>query len=185
MSANPTQPGGMTDDLVVFDLETTGLDPRAHEILEIGAVRLAPDLKELGAFSIKIRPSHIETAMPEALAVNGYTPERWADAAPIQETLKRFAEFGAHAMLSGYNITLDWEFLHAALSTNDIPSAFPYHRLDVFSLAFAWAVKRGITVPLDLQSICRQLSIPPPPEPHQALEDARAAAALLRALWQL
>lgn len=180
MTTNPT--GSTADDLLMFDLETSGLDPRVHEILEIGAVRLTDDLRQKGEFVCKVQPLNIAAAMPEALAVNGYTAEQWRDAVPIRQALEQFVNFGDGAMLAGYNLAFDWEFLHAALSVNDIPAAFPYHRFDVFSLVYEWALKRGISTPLDLQSVCRQFGITPPPTPHRALEDARAEAALLRAL---
>jgi DNA polymerase III epsilon subunit-like protein len=62
--------------LAFIDLETTGMDPLKHEIIEIGCLLAKLDDKgqyvELESFELKVKPEHIETAEQEALRVNGY-----------------------------------------------------------------------------------------------------------------
>ena len=44
------------DEWVVVDLETTGLYPRKDRIVEIGLVRVAPDGRELDAWTTVVDP---------------------------------------------------------------------------------------------------------------------------------
>lgn len=63
---------------VWIDVETTGLDPLVHEIIEL-TVRYEPRKGCANpAWHAKIKPEHIETAEPKALEINGYTEEKWA-----------------------------------------------------------------------------------------------------------
>lgn len=59
----------MTDRPLAFtDVETTGLDPHIHEIIEIGLVLVEhKDLTVVEELNLKIKPEHIETATAEAL----------------------------------------------------------------------------------------------------------------------
>lgn len=68
-------------DLVFVDVETTGLDPERHELLEVAAVRVHPHtLEPLDHASARVRPGRLADANPRALEVNGYTDEAWRDA---------------------------------------------------------------------------------------------------------
>lgn len=175
----PIQP---TPDFIVFDLETTGFDVRKHEIIEIGAVRVSSDLKEIrGTFEERIRPLHIERAMPDALVVNGYTPEMWQDARILREALEAFCAFGRGGMLAAYNITFDWAFLHVALLESALEAPFEYHRFDVFTLAYEYMLVHGDSR-MTLRAMCEHFKVPVPPEPHRALADAQAALDVFKAI---
>lgn len=64
--------------IVVVDLETTGLNPDDHEILQIGALKVDErTLAVIDAFEIKVKPQHIDTAEESALEINRYDPELW------------------------------------------------------------------------------------------------------------
>lgn len=173
----PTHPS-----IVVFDLETTGLDPERHEIIEIGAVKVSHDLNsEIEEFHAKIKPLRIETAMPEALQVNGYSDKQWADAAPVSEVLPAFLEFINGSMLAAYNNTLDIRFLLSNVLREQLSLTSGYHYVDIFSIAYEHVVGRqGEDEKLRLSDMCAYFGIPKPPEPHQALDDAHAALSVWR-----
>ncbi len=70
----------------VFDFETSGLDcPGRHEPIQLAAVLLDTDLREVGHVETKIRMTHPESADPEALAMNGYNAEVWEREAVSRE----------------------------------------------------------------------------------------------------
>jgi len=43
-------------EFVAFDLETTGLSPKADRVLEIGAVRFDSEMRRLGELEIVVDP---------------------------------------------------------------------------------------------------------------------------------
>lgn len=175
-------------DLVVMDLETTGLDLLRHEILEIGALRVTPHLATVKAeFSQKILPQHIDTADPVALKTNGYTPVRWKEAQPAKRVLELFVRFSNGAMLAGFNVAIDWAFLHTAFDREDIVDLnaglpFDYHLFDVFSVSYEAIRKDPKLASWNLRSLCDLYGVSRPPDPHQALEDAKATLELLKAV---
>lgn len=73
-----------------LDLETTGLDPETHEIIEIGAYCNGR------VFETKVIPTRLETAEQEALEVNGFTDvEDWKarGAKPLEQALLDFTSW--------------------------------------------------------------------------------------------
>lgn len=64
--------------LCAIDVETTGLTPNYHEIVQLAAVPLTPNLDpipDISPFNMYARPWHPERASPEAMAVNRLTIE--------------------------------------------------------------------------------------------------------------
>ena len=70
--AVPTDPS----IIAIVDVETTGLDPAHHEMVDLGAIYIRPDGRELGRFFVRIHPPHPERLDPGAAAVTGYSSER-------------------------------------------------------------------------------------------------------------
>lgn len=170
-------------DLVVFDLEATGTTPEEHEILEIGAVRVSPDLGTIrGEFEAKTQPTRLATADPAALKVSGYTPADWSAARPLADVLREFATFADGTLLTGYNVAFDWGFLRAAFQRLGLSLNVDYHLFDVMSLVVAQTLSAGQPASIRLGATLKHLGLLPQPEPHRALEDARATLAILRAL---
>ena len=70
-------------NLLFMDVETTGLNPNVHEVIEICLVETLPDGTIVQRFDSKIKPRG--PVDPKAAEVNGYTPEKWATAPPDYE----------------------------------------------------------------------------------------------------
>lgn len=79
----------LTDRLVYFDLETSGLDPNRHEIIQFAATNPSTGLQ----CECKIR-FDVEKADPQALAHNHYDRQVWASEAVSRETaLHKIVQF--------------------------------------------------------------------------------------------
>ncbi len=103
---------GYLADYVVFDLETTGINPERDDIIEISAVRVCGH-EITGEYSTLVNPGrHIPAG---ATAVNGITDAMVADAPGIQSAIAGFLEFIGNSVLVGHNIhTFDTNFAYDA-----------------------------------------------------------------------
>lgn len=171
--------------LAITDLEMTGLDSDIHEIIEIGLVVVDQDaLEVLDTLSVKIKPEHIETATPEALAVNGYKPEDWQDAISLKDAMEQYSQKTQNAVFAGWNITFDWAFMEKAFKKTGIKQTMDYHRIDILSFAWGKLRKRGLDQ-VRLSSICRYFGIEEEPKQHRAINGAIKAHEVLKKLAEL
>ena len=93
-------------EYVVFDTETTGLNPKEDEILSIGAVKIR-DNKILTSetFEIFLKPSKAISA--KSIEVHGIRPCDLQNATDINEGVKKFLEFIGSRDLIGYYLEFD------------------------------------------------------------------------------
>jgi len=102
-------------NFIAFDLETTGIQPQADAIVEIGAVRFTNG--EPGeAFSTLINPGR--PIPPGASAVNGITDDMVADQPDVQTVLGDLADFCGDLPLVAHNAPFDFKFLLKAVETH-------------------------------------------------------------------
>lgn len=95
-------------ELVVFDLETTGLSPSRSGICEIGAVRVRA-LAVAGTFETLVRPG---TPLPAAVtALTGIRAAELREAPLPQAALPAFLAFAGDAPLAAHNARFDLAFL--------------------------------------------------------------------------
>ena len=88
---------GYLKDYVVFDLETTGVNPDRDDIIEISAVKVC-DHVITEEYSTLVNPGkHIPAG---ATAVNGITDDMVADAPDIGTAIAGFAEFIGESLLT-------------------------------------------------------------------------------------
>ena len=167
--------------IAFVDVETTGLDPELHEIIELAIVpaRL-PDLVEGPAYNVLIQPQHIETASSKALEINGYNAEDWQCATTLENALGTAAFLVLDgAMLAGHNVQFDERFLRVAFERCGLPwPDVGYRRLDTMSLAAPlWLSGKSTGASLD--AVCKAIGIERP-SPHRALADAQACLQVAR-----
>lgn len=170
--------------IAFVDLETTGLDPARHEILEFAVICVEPrTLKMIGGANVRVRPEHIETADPKALEVCGYNAKDWEDAVPLREAMESIAAVIEGTLIAGHNIGFDWSFLEASFKRVGLPlPEMDYHRLDTASLA--WTLVAGAEIDsMSLDAVCEHIGIDRP-KPHRAYADAMCSLEVARFIVQ-
>lgn len=170
--------------LVFVDLETTGLNPLEHEIVEVACLVADGQTFEIQKKYIdKVKPEHIETASPEALKIIGYSESRWKDARPAREVLEKVGKLAPGGMITGWNVSFDWWFLQLAFKKHGISCPFDYHAIDVMSIAYAKLWKKVEISQLGLRKIAPHFGIKLGKE-HGALEDITATYKIFKKIMQ-
>lgn len=102
---------------VYVDLETTGVDPEKHEIIEVGAI-VFQDGKEIAAFSEIVYPGEaaIAAANPQALDVNKIDLNEVRAARPTVVVAEAFTSFLAAypGTLYAFPVEFESSFLRKA-----------------------------------------------------------------------
>lgn len=176
-------------DLVFVDTETTGLDPKIHELIEIGFVRVRqiwaeneqPKFEVVEEWSKKIKPEHIEVADPISLKINGYTVTGWQGAFKLEEVMREFSEKTNEGIMVAHNVSFDAGFIDMAYSKCKIRNTMHYHRLDTVSMAFAKLHNTPDVTRYSLGELCKNFGIIHE-DAHSALSDARACYELFKKL---
>jgi len=106
------------DEVIVFDIETTGLSPQTCKITEIGAVKVQDgEVREV--YSTLVNPG---VPIPEdVVKLTGITDEMVADARPISEVLPEFFAFIGDRMLIAHNAGFDVSFIRRAAEELSLP----------------------------------------------------------------
>ena len=171
--------------LAITDVETTGLDPELHEIVELGVVVVdQKTFRILSIFNTKVTPGHIETASPKALRINGYREEDWEDAWSLDTAMGRYAEETKGAVFCAHNVTFDWSFISRAFAKTRVECKMDYHRIDLLTLAW-WVLRERGLKKFSLRDIAGFLGISPEPMPHRAIHGAMLAYLVLKKLKEV
>ena len=116
----PDQP--FDDEIVCFDIETTGLDRRREVIIEIGAVVLKHG--EVGErFNTFVAPGRILD--PKIIQLTGITDEMLEGAPSQEEALRAFLDFVGDRPLAAHNADFDMGFISAGCRKYGIPFENP------------------------------------------------------------
>lgn len=122
-------------EFVAIDLETTGLDPDACEIIEIGAVRFAGGV-EVDRFTTLVQP-RIKWLPDEIVALTGITNGDLVGKPRIEKVARNLIDFVGASPILGQNVGFDLGFLAASplLATSFSSSRTATRSHDVGSLA--------------------------------------------------
>ena len=181
--------------LLAIDLETTGLDPQYHEIVEIGAVLLDNKFNELGTFEYLVCPEYPERALSfndDGTVRNNLALFNWGQLMRLGEniyhTVTHLENFvrghvreTKEVCLFGQNIKFDDGFLRAAYKQCEQDWPFDYHAIDLVSMWYQWYMFNTGKPPesLSLKKIGEYFEIDNPTE-HRALADIQFTIQLAR-----
>lgn len=170
--------------LAFADVETTGLAPFYHEMIDVGLVITDLAGNERDRLFLRIQPEHPERTSEGARAVNAFDEARWRElgASPPAEAVERISAFVRGAsenhsvLLVAFNSQFDTAFLDALFrgAGRSWRELFHYFVLDVPSMAWSLGL-RG----LDGPSLAEALGVED--EPHQAEDHTGITGAALNA----
>ncbi len=109
---------GFSDEIVCFDIETTGLKVTQEAITEIGAVRLRNG-EIVETFQTFVDPERRLT--PEIIGLTGITDEMLRGAPKLKDALTAFLAFAGDAPLAAHNAEFDISFIRAGCQKCGIP----------------------------------------------------------------
>ena len=192
----------MEQRITFLDVETGGLNPNRHAIIQLAAVAVDAEFQEVDAFEVKLRFSE-SSATRANLRKNHYSRSRWAREAvePVDAarnfaaflrrhasvpTLCRDGKIARVAQLVAHNAAFDGPFLCAWYERLGIylPARFQMLCTLQRSLWF-FAERPHLPLPdnFKLATLCRYFQVPlHPQEAHEALADVRATIGLYKAL---
>jgi DNA polymerase III epsilon subunit-like protein len=198
----------MPDDsqkLIFADIETGGLNPRRHPIIQLAAVAVDSNLEPLDAFEAKIRFDERE-ANRNSLRKNHYHRGIWAkDAQEPKEVAERFAAFLRRhatvpilssdgrvyrvAQLVAHNASFDGPFLQTWYERLNAFLPARYHVLCTLQRAqWYFHEHKEETPPQDfkLATLCQYFGVTfHAASAHDAMADVAATVDLYRALIQI
>ncbi|MFW5972011.1 MAG: PolC-type DNA polymerase III [Bacillota bacterium] len=155
----------------IFDLETTGLNNKTDEIIEIGAVRVENG-EIVDTYGTFICP---EKTIPSKITeLTGIDNSMVKDAPVLEEIIDEFLDFVDKSVLVAHNAVFDYGFLKSALKKSSRKSV-KNPVLDTLGLS------RALYPQLKkhrLNKLCEHLNISLENH-HRAIDDAKATAELL------
>lgn len=148
---------------VIFDIETTGLDPYNDKIIEIGAVKVK-NLNIVDRYSSFINPEMKLSDFTKSLT--NISDEDVENAPKIEEVLPEFLDFIKDATLVAQNAKFDIGFITEKAKQMNIKTNFSY--IDTIN----WA---KLVLPeqkkYNLDALCKRFNIPNDNH-HRAVNDA-------------
>ena len=174
-------------DILIVDLETTGLDSHKHEIIQIAGILLEKkSLKEKKSFNSYVKPQNWSRRDPISMEINKIDLKTLKKAGSLKTVLSNFQKaFPKNILLANYGGTLDVEFLKSAYRQINKTYPFEYHTFNIWPLAYTYSAmhkllknkKRFTGFSLDDLMAHFKIKIE---GRHDALFDCRAEAEVMR-----
>jgi DNA polymerase-3 subunit epsilon len=159
----------MPDACVVLDLETTGLDPTRHEIIEIAAIRYRKGSTTQDTLQALVKPTK---KVPDNIAkITGITQAMLdKEGEPLAQVLPQFTEFIGSLRLVTFNAEFDMAFLDTAYEKHGIAKPANPVSCALKMARRAWPRRKSFR----LEHLAND-GVFAEGKAHRALEDARRA----------
>lgn len=161
--------------IVVLDFETTGLNPYADRIIEIGAVKLENG-QVTDSFSMLVNPETPLSA--KVIQITNIQDFMLKDQPKAAEALPKLLDFIGACPLAAHNASFDMAFLQAELNRLGLSYELP----EIDTLAFAQKLYPQIKR-YNLASLCKYLGVVLK-NAHRAVHDATATAQCLNIMLE-
>ncbi|MEA1910012.1 MAG: exonuclease domain-containing protein [Patescibacteria group bacterium] len=135
----------MEDGLIILDVETTGVNFRSDELIEVAAIKVKNG-EIVDRFESLIKP---KGPLPKTVSeLTGIEMDDLVDAPPLSSVIPKVVDFAGNLPIVGHNISFDLDFLRAAnanlrggsLDTLDLSLTIlpklPYHSMQYLSEYF-------------------------------------------------
>lgn len=157
---------------VVFDTETTGLDPGSgHRVVEIGCVELINHLPTGRTYQVFLNPQRAMTS--DAFAVHGLSDEFLSRQKLFAEIADDFLEFMGDSAVVAHNAAFDMGFVNAELRLAKRSAFRPSKVIDTVGMAR----RKFPGAQASLDALCRRFGIDlSERSKHGALLDAELLA---------
>ena len=159
------------DEMVVFDTETTGLEPKKDDILSIGAVILKDDtIVTSKTFEVFLKPS--KEISEKSITIHNIRPCDLDNAQDVKEGIDAFLRFIGSRPLIGYYLEFDVAMINKYIQPW-LGIKLPNEQIEVSSLYFDKKINiipQG-NIDLRFDTIMRNLNIPNMGQ-HNAVNDA-------------
>ncbi|WP_405509380.1 TerD family protein [Streptomyces cyaneofuscatus] len=159
-------------DWALVDVETSGLIARRDRVLSVAVVTIGPDGEQTGEFSTLLNPG----CDPGPVDVHGLTAERLLGAPTFEQVAGRIGALLQDRVLVAHNAQFDYDFL-----AHEFARARLY--LPVSQRLCTLALNRQVDPPaadMKLGTLAAHYGVPQT-RAHDALDDTRVLAGILRA----
>jgi DNA polymerase III epsilon subunit family exonuclease len=158
----------------VVDVETSGLSPRRHRVLQIGVVVVDAHGVVLRRWSTLVRPRRWWPRVGPT-HIHGITRRDLRAATTTRDALERFRQVAGDSVIVAHNAEFDLAFLRAAARRSGVDLEF---HTTLCTLRASRALDPGRARSHRLAALCERYGIELV-TPHDALADAAATAAVL------
>lgn len=160
---------------IIFDTETTGLDPRSGDrLVEIGCIEMVNRVTTGATYHCYFNPDRDMPAAAEA--VHGLSATFLADKPRFHEKAAEFLDFIGDAMLVAHNAGFDFGFINMELEACGLDPVSKTRMIDTVALARV----RHPGAKLSLDALCTRYGID---RSHRTLHGALLDAELLAQVY--
>lgn len=162
------------ENIVVFDVESTGTDTSHDDIIQIAAIRLDKTGAVTKQFMTYVKPSR---PVGSSYYVHHISDEKLAaEGQDAQTAIQQFLDFSKDAIIVGHNVTYDLSILYSEMERLQMDGRrnWPYYdTLDIFRRFYPKLLNHTLSFLSDYFQIDDKPS-------HDAFDDIKATAGLLR-----